>query len=65
MVINLMDTLIFPDFDSFFEGTDESTWALVTKGGAPNEVVRYKYHLTINANGTVTSSFEDFTISCN
>jgi hypothetical protein len=64
MVINLMDTLIFPDFDSFFEGTDESTWALVTKGGAPNEVVRYKYHLTINANGTVTSSFEDFTISC-
>jgi hypothetical protein len=37
---------------------------LITKGGAPNAVLRFKYHLTINANGTVTSSFEDFTIRC-
>jgi hypothetical protein len=64
LVISLSDIFIIPDLDSFFEGTDESIYVLVTRGGAPNEVVRYKYHLTINSNGTATSSFEDFTISC-
>ena len=64
MVINGIETFIFPDLDSFFEGTDEFTYVLVTKGGAPNEVFRYKYHLTINPNGEVTSSFEDFTLKC-
>jgi hypothetical protein len=64
MVINLFDTFIIPDLDSFFEGTDQSRYVLVTRGSGANEVVRFKYHLTINPNGTVTSSFEEFTISC-
>lgn len=64
MVVNFADTFVFPDLDSFFEGTDQSTGVLVTKGSSPNEVVRYRYHLTITPDGTVTSSFEDFTITC-
>jgi hypothetical protein len=64
MVLNMIETFIIPDLDSFFEGTDEFTYVFVTKGGAPNEVVRVKYHLTITPNGTITSSFDDITISC-
>jgi hypothetical protein len=64
-VFNNVEVSIFPDIEnSFFEGTDEFTSLFIGKGGAPNAVLRFKYHLTINANGTVTSSFEDFTISC-
>jgi hypothetical protein len=64
-VFNDVEVSIFPDIEnSFFEGTDEFTSMFITKGGAPNAVLRFKYHLTINANGTVTSSFEDFTIRC-
>ena len=64
-VFNDLAVSVFPDFENnFFEGTDEFTSKFVTKGGGPNAVLRFKYHLTLNANGTVTSSFEDFSITC-
>jgi hypothetical protein len=65
LVFHDVATSIFPDIENnFFEGTDEFVSRFITKGGAPNAVLRFKYHLTINANGTITSSFEDFTIRC-
>ena len=42
------------------EGTDQIRLQLITKGSSPNQVVfSVKYHLTYNANGTITSSFSD------
>jgi len=65
VVFNDIAISIFPDINNnFFEGTDEFISKFISKGGAPNAVLRFKYHLTINANGTFTSSFEDFTIGC-
>ena len=64
-VLDAVEVSIFPDVEeSFFQGTDEFTTVLIGQAGAPNEVIRFKYHLTLNANGTTTSSFEDFTIRC-
>jgi hypothetical protein len=64
-VFNDAEVSIFPDVNfSFFEGTDEFTSMFIGKGAAPNAVLRFKYHLTFNANGTPTSSFEDFTLRC-
>jgi hypothetical protein len=54
----------FPDVSVPAEGTTEDVLTVIAKGSAPNERIRFKYHLTINANGTVTSSFEEFTITC-
>jgi hypothetical protein len=65
VVFNNAEVSIFPDVNfSFFEGTDEFTSRFISKGAAPNAVLRFKYHLTFNANGTPTSSFEDFTLRC-
>jgi hypothetical protein len=52
-VFNDVQVSILPDIEnSFFEGTDEFTSMFITKRGALNSVLRFKYHLTINSNGT-------------
>ena len=49
-----------PDASDLSEGTDQIRVQLITKGSSPNQVVfSVKYHLTYNANGTITSFFSD------
>jgi hypothetical protein len=37
---------------------------LVSQGNDPNITLHYTYHLTISANGEVTSSMDNFTLEC-
>ncbi len=50
----------FPDAADLREGNDQIILQLISKGSSPNQLAfRVKYHLTFNANGTITSSFDE------
>jgi hypothetical protein len=50
----------FPDASDLREGNDQIILQLISKGSSPNQLTfRVKYHLTFNANGTITSSFDE------
>jgi hypothetical protein len=63
-VFNTISVETFPDVSVPAEGQTEVTSMIIAKGSAPNELNRLEYHLTINAKGTVTSSFSDLTTTC-
>ena len=42
--------------------TDHFT--LTGQGGVPNEVLQARFHITRNANGTVTSFADEFRVKC-
>jgi len=44
--------------------TDSVTFHLTTPGPGNNMVIRARSHTTINANGDVTVSFDDMSVSC-
>ena len=59
-VVQDVFTASFPDAADLTEGTDQIRLQLITKGSSPNQAVfTVKYHLTYNANGTITSLFSD------
>jgi hypothetical protein len=53
-------------FNGVFTGEDTvvRNLRLVSDGSAPNFEVHLLEHITVNANGTVTADFEDFTAEC-
>jgi hypothetical protein len=46
------------------ESTFGLTFSEISKGSAPNFEVHILQHITVNANGTVTVSFSNFTANC-
>jgi hypothetical protein len=46
------------------EQTAPFTFSEISKGSAPNFEVHALFHVTVNANGTVTASINTFTSSC-
>jgi len=46
------------------EETETVSELVVSQGSAPNFVVKFDFHTTINPNGTVTSYFNNFTTEC-
>jgi hypothetical protein len=60
----MVATDVFPDVSFPPEGTTQIAASVIAKGVAPNEVNHLKYHLTLNANGTVTVSFDELTTRC-
>lgn len=46
------------------EQTVSTTFSEISKGSAPNFEQHFLQHITVNAEGTVTSSIEKFTSSC-
>jgi hypothetical protein len=44
--------------------TDSVTFHLTTPGGGNNLVIKGRSHTTINANGDVTVSYDDLSLSC-
>jgi hypothetical protein len=47
------------------EVTDIDRIHLVSKGSAPNLLVGFLMHITVNANGTMTASIDKAIFSCN
>ena len=59
-VVQDVFNITFPDVSDLSEGTDHILVQLISKGPSPNQITfRFKYHLTYNANGTITSSFDE------
>ena len=46
------------------EETETVSELVVSQGSAPNFVVKFDFHTTINPDGTVTSYFNNFTTEC-
>lgn len=64
LLIKTVATDVFPDVSFPPEGTTQIAASIIAKGSAPNEVNHLKYHLTLNANGTVTVTFDELTTRC-
>jgi hypothetical protein len=47
-----------------FEATQTDVFALVSSGSTPNLVVTDTFHITVNANGTVTANVARFSAAC-
>lgn len=66
---NLTDNVSFTENFSLNNGQvafDEiQVFNVISKGSAPNFKARVKFHVTVNANGTVTSSVSEITTTCN
>lgn len=43
---------------------EESHFTLVSKGSAPNVILRFGYHITVTPNGEVTAYRDNFSIKC-
>ena len=44
--------------------TEPFTFSEISTGSAPNFIVHALFHVTVNANGTVTASVDNFTAEC-
>jgi hypothetical protein len=45
--------------------TFNNTFRIIGQGGAPNFNLHFQQHITVNANGTVTSFIDNFSATCN
>ena len=55
------------DLDPTTESGEESfdvTENIISQGGAPNEQIKMREHITVNADGTVTVSRDNFSDNC-
>lgn len=48
-----------------FETTATNVFGLISTGSSPNLVVTATFHITVNADGTLTANVSRFSLSCN
>lgn len=47
-----------------YEETTTETFSFISQGSAPNFIMHFDFHITVNADGTVTSYHNNFTAVC-